>query len=102
MNVDLVLYLCFKSVTWFEYKKDADYRIVMGQASETVAETLSNSILMEEKVVFLQVGKKKYIFCMQTTQLALREIDQGLSAIKVQRTGEGVESHGCDSYFCLT
>ncbi|KAI1858489.1 uncharacterized protein JN550_012622 [Neoarthrinium moseri] len=43
VRADLGVYPCFKSVTWFEYAANGqDYRIIMGQSQETIAETLVN------------------------------------------------------------
>lgn len=49
-NLDLGRFLCYKSVSWFEYRKTSDdgslpeydYRIVQGQSRATVNQTLSN------------------------------------------------------------
>lgn len=41
-GTNLNAYPCLKSVTWFEYVKSYDYRIVMGQTVGTVNWTLSN------------------------------------------------------------
>ena len=48
-NVDLGRFPCYKSVSWFEYRKasdgsspEYDYRIVQGQSRATVNQTLSN------------------------------------------------------------
>lgn len=42
-HTDLTMYPCFKSVTWFEYLVGGEeFRIVLGQSPETVAETIKH------------------------------------------------------------
>lgn len=44
-DTDLSAYPCFISVTWFEYNGDGgDFRVVMGQDQDTIAETLANFV----------------------------------------------------------
>ena len=41
-NADVSAYPCYKSATWFEFDKGVDFRIVEGQSTATIKETLSN------------------------------------------------------------
>lgn len=44
-NMDLSAYPCFKSVTWFEYDMSGDdFRIIMGQSQDIVADTMANFV----------------------------------------------------------
>ena len=41
-NTNVSAYPCYKSVTWFEFDKGRDFRIIEGQSAATVRATLSS------------------------------------------------------------